>query len=161
MMIINKILDSFHEERTINAETVNTIQNNKVLRKDLIDYFRQNQDREFALALLDKFISIRKSPDGVMPFEDLMLACYILGLHNHIEDCLKIWEAKTTDFDTYCGLDIQLIGFAGIKETIDFLKKQSAQTELDPLEYVTGCYKGGDFDDLAEYFSPNKSPWFL
>ena len=160
-MIINKILDSFRREGTINTETVNIIQNDKTLRKDLITYFRKNQDRKFALALLDEFISIRKSPEGIMPFEDLMLACYILGLHHHIEDCLKIWEAKITDFDTYCGLDIQLIGFAGIKETIDFLKRQSTKFDLDPFEYVTGCYNGGDFDNLAEYFSPNEFPWFI
>lgn len=160
-MIVNKILDSFHREESINTETVNTIQNDQVLRKDLINYFRQNQDREFALALLDKFISIRKSAEGVMPFEDLMLACYILGLHNHIEDCLKIWEAKMADFDTYCGLDIQLIGFAGIKETIEFLKQQSTQTASEALEYVTSCNKHGDLDNLTEYFSPNKFPWFL
>ena len=90
-----------------------------------------------------------------------MLACYILGLHNQIEDCLKIWEAKYTDFDTYCGLDIQLVPFAGVNETIEFLKGQITKEGREAFNYVSDCKKAGDFEELEEYYSNDKLPWFI
>jgi phosphatidate phosphatase APP1 len=110
---------------------------------------------------LDKFIHIRQDPNGEMPAEDLMFACYILGLHNQIEDSLKIWEAKNADFDTYCGLDIQLVPFAGVKETIEFLKEQTSDEGKKAFEYVSNSSKCGDFDDLEDYFSKETMPWFI
>src|SRR5687768_6595881 len=116
-MDIKAILDGFHKNKEISDEITDSIQIDNKLRIAFLNHFRQNNDREFALALLDTFISIRKDPNGEMPAENLMFACYILGLHNQIEDSLKIWEAKNVDFDTYCGLDIQLVPFAGVEET--------------------------------------------
>lgn len=39
-----------------------------------------------------------------------------------IEDCALIWEAKTLDSDSYCAVDIQLVVFAGVDVTIDYLR---------------------------------------
>lgn len=163
IMTIKEILDGFHERNAINADTITAIQNEAAVRLSLVNYFRTNHDRKFALALLNKFIAIRLSADneelsnGTMPMEDLMLSCYILALHNHIEDALKIWEAKYADFDTYCGLDGQLIVFAGVKETIAFLEKQSTEEAKKALQYITNH----GFDDLEKYFSPNQLPYFI
>ncbi|QKJ29324.1 hypothetical protein HQ865_05990 [Mucilaginibacter mali] len=160
-MTIYEILDRFHTENDINTETIAAFQADTALRKELISYSRQNKDRAFALALLDKFITTRRQPDGIMPAEDLMLACFNLGLQNHIEDCLKIWDAKTIDFDTYCGLDIQLVPFAGVTDTISFLQKQNSDEALKALTYICECDACGDFDELDEYFSAKTFPWFI
>jgi len=162
-MTIKEILDGFHEEKAISTETIRAIQNDKALRRNLINYFRINRDREFTLALLNKFIAMRALPDKepsirIMPLEDLTLSCYILALHNNIEDTLKIWEAKYVDFDTYCGLDGQLIVFAGVKETIAFLKLQTTEEANKALQYIIDY---GDFDDLEEYYSTDKLLSFI
>lgn len=52
----------------------------------------------------------------------LMFACHIPGKHNQIEDYLKVREAKRIDFDTFWYVDIQLKAFAGVQETIEYLK---------------------------------------
>ena len=163
-MTVKEILDGFHEENAITTETIKAIQNDNLLRANLVNYFRTNRNREFTLALLNKFIAIRILADneelsnGIMPMEDLMLSCYILALHNHTEDALKIWEAKYADFDTYCGLDGQLIVFAGVKETIAFLEKQTTEEANKALKYIIDH---GDFDDLEEYYSPNNLPYYI
>ncbi len=160
-MTIKTILENFHKDKTISDETIDSIQNDIELKIAFINHFRQHKDREFVLALLDTFIAVRQDPSGEMPAENLMFACYILGLHNQIEDSLKIWEAKIADFDTYCGLDIQLVPFAGVKETIDFLKKQTTEEGKKAFDYVSECYKCGDFDNLDEYFSKETLPWWI
>lgn len=160
-MTIEKILENFHKAKTISDETIDSIQNDNELRIAFVNHFRQHKDREFVLALLDTFISIRQDPNGEMPAENLMFACYIVGLHNQIEDSLKIWEAKNADFDTYCGLDIQLVPFAGVKETIEFLSKQTNEEGKKAFEYVNKCSQCGDFDDLEEYFSKDALPWWI
>lgn len=160
-MTIKTILENFHKDTTISDETIDSIQNDNELRIAFVNHFREHKDREFSLALLNAFIAVRQDPSGEMPDENLMFACYILGLHNQIEDSLKIWEAKNADFDTYCGLDIQLVPFAGVKETIDFLKNQTTEEGKKAFDYVSECSKCGDFDSLDEYFSKETLPWWI
>jgi uncharacterized protein (UPF0335 family) len=160
-MDIKTILENFHRNNIIDKETICAIQNKGELRIDLINYFRNSKGRIFATQLLETFVTIRKQPNGEMSAEDLMIACYVLGLHNNIEDCLKIWDAKSADFDTYCGLDIQLIAFAGVNETINFLKMQTTEEGEKAFYYVSECNNSGDFDDLENYFSKEELPWFI
>lgn len=160
-MKIQEIINRFHIENDLNDETVAQLQSSADLRAELVKNSIQNPDREFALALLNKFIAIRKLPSGTMPADNLMLACYNLGLNNCVEDCLKIWEAKTVDFDTYCGLDIQLVVFVGIEKTTTFLKAQKSVEAAEALEYITECATAGDFDDLDRYFNTGKLPYYI
>ena len=88
-----------------------------------------------------------------------MLACYILGKHGQVEDCMKVWETKQIDFDTYCYVDIQLVPFAGIQETIEYLETQNSEEAKKALEYVVACSEAGDFDDLEQYFK--ETPWYV
>lgn len=158
---MKEVLENFSIGNDLNAVTITAFQSDDTLRKELIEYSRKNKNREFALALLNKAILIRLQPDGQMPIEDLMLFCLNLGLQNQIDDCLKIWEAKNIDFDTYCGLDIQQLPFAGVIETIEFLKQRHTAEAKNALDYVMRCFECGDFNDQSHYFSPNASPWFL
>jgi hypothetical protein len=96
-----------------------------------------------------------------METETLMLSAYLLGLHQNVEDCLKIWKSKTTDFDTYCGFDIQLVVFAGVEKTIEYLKTNKSEESEDALKYIKECQKSGDFDEIEDYFSETELPWFI
>ncbi len=157
-MTVEILLETFQKTKSISDEMVLAICSDEQTRKDLVGYFKQNQNRPFVLALLNRFIELRKSPEGEVYIEDLMLVCLLLGMHRQIEDCLKIWEAKDTDFDTYCGVDIQLVPFMGVEQTIEYLNTQRSKEAEDALKYVRGCEKAGDFKELEEYYN---TPWFL
>ena len=160
-MKMKEIFDHVLIENDLSAEIVTAFQTDYSLRKELIAYSRQNRNHEFALALIDKFIVVRQQPGNDMPIEDIMFACFNLGLQKQIEDCLKIWEAKNIDFDTFCGVDIQLLTFAGVQETIEYLKQQKTEKAQAALKYVTECLEAGDFDDLHNYFSKDYLHWYL
>jgi len=53
-----------------------------------------------------------------------------------------------------------LIVYAGVEETIDYLKSQKSKESKAALEYVEECKKCGDFENIENYFSENNLPWF-
>lgn len=159
-MNITSILQKFQTSGILPGEVLTSIENDPVFRTDVVAYFRHEKNRTFAIQLLDELIDMRKGPSGVSG-DSLMLACYILGLHNEIEDCLKIWEAKMVDFDTYCYIDIQLVPFAGVDETIAYLQSQVSQEAKMAVEYLTTCKDNGEFNNLDAYFSHDILPWFV
>jgi hypothetical protein len=143
----------------LSTDTIREIEENGSLRQDIVEYFNKNRNRKFCLEFLNVLSELRKNSDVGLSGDSLMLACYILGKHSHIEDCLKIWETKRLDFDTYCSIDIQLVAFAGAQETIEYLKNQTSEEAKAAAEYMIGCSKAGDFKDLETYF--NETPWFV
>jgi hypothetical protein len=160
-MNFKEVLTEFQNDKTIRDEFVESIEENRQLRIELIDYFKANQDRDFVIHLLDKMVAFRRQENKGMTGDSIMLACYLLGLHKNVEDCLKIWNAKTTDFDTYCYVDIQLVPFAGLDKTIDYLKDSSSKEAEDALKYVLDCKKSGDFDELDSYYTKDSLPWYV
>jgi len=160
-MKLNDILNQFHILKCVDAEIIKEFQADGVLRVALIEYSKRTKNRAFAIELVNTFIVTRRQAIGVVTVEDLMFACFNLALQNQIEDCLKIWEAKNIDFDTYCGLDVQLMPFAGVTETIEFLKLQKNADAEKALLYIVKCNNCGDFNHQHEYFSPDILPWFL
>lgn len=158
-MEIETIIKNFKTRHIFSDHEISAIQTDQTLRAELVNHFRVNRDRTFALALLDTFIELRKEPKNEVSIDDLMLASFIIGMHGKVEDSLKIWEAKTVDFDTYCGVDIQLVPFAGVNETVSFLQAQNDDEAKEALKYVLACSKAGDFEDLEEYY--NETPWWV
>lgn len=159
-MNIKTIVQIFQTDDIVRDDLITNMENNESFRKDLVTYFRHNKNRQFVIKLLDRLIQMRKQPEGVSG-DSIMLACYLLGLHDELEDSLKIWEAKTVDFDNYCYIDIQLALFAGVEETIAFLKTQASKEAMEALKYVTACKHSGDLENLTEYFSNEAMPWFV
>jgi hypothetical protein len=157
----NELIISTIKSENVSKSFADLIENDRVFRKALYGYFIQYNNRDFALRLLEKFIKIRKEPSLSLSAESLMLACYIVGMHRQTEDCLKIWEAKQADFDTYCGLDIQLMAFNGVEQTLDFLKTQNTETSLKAYEYMSMCRDAHDFDNLESYFSSENLPYYI
>ena len=160
-MNLQEIIKVFDETLEISLESIIEFQTKDELRKDLLGYFKSNKNRKFALGLLDEFSKLRRSENGIVSIEDLMLAAYVLGQHNHIEDSFEIWKVKCIDFDTYCGVDIQLMVFAGVAKTKEYLETAGYADAISAMEYISECDKCGDFDHLDEYFSHNKLPWFV
>ena len=152
------LINELSQTNTLSKDTIQEFEENSNLRLDLIQHFNENKNRDFALNLLAVLSELRRDPDEEISGDSLMLACYILGKHNQIEDCMKIWETKQIDFDTYSYIDIQLVTFLGVKATIEYLETQTSEEALVALQYITACEEAGDFDDLEEYFSD--TPWF-
>jgi hypothetical protein len=160
--LMNKetLILNFRTAQNFSGDEILAICTDRTLRADLIIHFRVHRDRTFALSLLDTFIELRKDSENEISNDDLMLASFILGMHGQVEDSLKVWEAKRVDFDTYCGVDIQLVPFAGVNKTVSFLRTQNDDEAKEALEYIVACSKAGDFDDLEKYYN-NETPWWL
>lgn len=158
-MQTEEIIKELKQSGDLSSETIQEVEENGNLRLELVQYFDKNRNREFALEFLTLVLKLRQNPDLGISGDSLMLACYILGKHNQIEDCLKVWEAKHIDFDTFCYVDIQLVVFAGVQETIEYLKTQTSEEAKQALEHVIECSDAGNFEDLETYF--NEIPWFV
>src|SRR5690606_28298021 len=105
-MTIDNFLYELENSKPLSLETIDFVQNDREIGKLLVNHFKENKNRDLALKLLEKFSKIRNQPypnNYDIGSEALMLSAYILGLHHNIEDCLKIWNTKTIDFDTFCG----------------------------------------------------------
>lgn len=160
-MEVAALIDNYNHNQRLTDDDILQIRTNRGFRLDLCSYFRQNKNRSFAIELMNTFIRLRKDLLNKILIDDLMLAAYILGLHQQVEDCLLVWEAKQVDFDTYCALDIQLGPFAGVPETIRYLQTQNSEEAKAALKHVTACIKGGDFDELTAYYSEENLPWWI
>ena len=158
-MDIDQIIKSFRLNNGFGQDEIEAVRSNQELRTALVAHFKTERDRPFALALLNTFIELRKDPENEIPIEDLMLAGFLLGAHGHVEDSLKIWEAKQVDFDTYCGLDIQLVAFAGVDKTISFLQTQTSDEAGEALKYILICLEAGDFNNLKGYY--DETHWWI
>ncbi|QHS58339.1 hypothetical protein [Chitinophaga agri] len=149
------IIQELAQTGRISRETIQEVNDDTDLRIEMIHYFNQHQNRPFVLELLRTLSELRKDPDEDISGASLMLACYLLGKHQQVEDCMRVWEAKRIDFDTYCYVDGQLIPFAGIQETIAYLKTQTGEEAGRALQYL----EGGDYDNLDTYYG--EIPWFV
>jgi hypothetical protein len=160
-MHVENALGQFIADRHPTNDFLSLLEDDRDLRKDLANHFRHQPDRGLALALLAEMITCRNADAINITTETLMLGCYVLGLHQQVEDSLQVWNAKIADFDTFCGLDIQLALFAGADETITYLTKQDSEEAKKALEYILKCQKADDFDDLASYHDRNELPWYI
>lgn len=158
-MNVQDALDYFNAKNSLVPDLLYALEEG-AFRKDLVNHFRRQPERAFARALVNNLVAQRRGDSDHGLHETLLLACYLLGLARQVEDCLVIWEAKTTDFDTFCGLDVQLVVFAGADDTIAYLETQGSDEAREALEYIVKCNEAGDFLDLPSYFDTNTLPWF-
>jgi hypothetical protein len=78
--------------------------------------------------------------------EILRTLCVQLFSIGRVEDCLLIWNAKTSSFDSMCGLDVQFLCGAGLEAAKVFLAASTAPEAKKALDYLKECEKSGDFD---------------
>jgi len=162
MMNFEKIVTWFSAESTLPNEQVNSILTDDGLRSYAVKYLRQNPNREFAKAILEKVLRKRRNQDFEMGTNDnIMFSCYLVGLHINVEDSLIVWQAKNVDFDAYCGVDVQLLAFAGVDNTLKYLKALDTEESRKAIDYIVKSKEAGDFDDIESYFSEEQQPWWI
>ena len=82
--------------------------------------------------------------------EDLALLCCVQLFSRGLdEDVLRIWDAKSSGFDLFSYLDVQLLCGGGLPPTKDFLRKQAGKAAADALDYLEKCEAAGDFEDFS------------
>jgi hypothetical protein len=121
------------------------IENNKDLRNDLLNYCKSNSTIEFVRYLLKRAIEERKKGAIRVYIEDLSLFSYLLTQYYQAEDILLIWSAKRADFDTWCGMDGELLSYLGVQATEDYLSQIETKEAEEALEHVR-AYKQEDID---------------
>src|SRR5882762_5775666 len=103
-----------------------------------------DQDRPFIHYLLEQEILYHRAVPGGVD-ESIKLCAYLLFRLGHVEDSLIIWRAKTTNFDTHCGVDAQLLVAAGVENTLTWLKQQTSEDAPGAVNWIEECAKTGDF----------------
>jgi len=66
----------------------------------------------------------------------LCLQLFSLGV---VDDSLLIWEAKESNFDAGCGIDIQFLCGAGLTATKDFLSTSRIPAAAKALGHLVEC----------------------
>jgi hypothetical protein len=158
-MTIQNIIDQYKIDNTLTDEQVSIVLAD--LRTDAVNYLQTNPNRKFAIALLDNVIDKRKNSEEEGNGDNIMFACYLLGIHGQLEDSLLIWQAKNTDFDSYAYVDIQLVVFAGVDKTLRYLDSLKTEESTKAIKYIKDCSDAGDFDELENYFSKEELPWWI
>lgn len=111
-------------------------------------------DRQLARYLTNLYIKahtglVSESWDnGLDPFRLCGLMLFKMG---NVEDSVLLWQVKTLDFDTFCGLDVQMLVGGGVAETIAFLTNLANESSLKAAGYIQKCREAGDFDHIDEY----------
>jgi hypothetical protein len=79
----------------------------------------------------------------------LQALCVLLFSLGVVDDAPLIWVAKSCNFDTMCGLDVQFLCGAGLLPTKVFLAELATPEAREALSYLTECEQGGDFIDWS------------
>ena len=158
-MTIQHIINQYQSSNTLVDERVSLVLSS--LRTDVVKHLFTNPNRKFALALLENVVNKRKNDHEEGDGDNIMLACYLLGMHGQVDDSLLICQAKNVDFDAFCYVDVQLVVFAGVARTLEHLDTVKTGESAKAIEYIKECSDAGDFDDLEAYFSKEKLPWWI
>ena len=101
-------------------------------------------DRSRIIADLQEQIRLEVDEEGDQSLMRVLCAqLFSLGV---VEDSLVIWNAKSSNFDTCLGIDVQFLCGAGLEETKQFLETAATDASLRALKYITECETSGDFD---------------
>ena len=86
-------------------------------------------------------------------FENFYWCAFLIFRLKDIRDVDILWEAKNIDFDTFCMFDIQILAMDGIDKTIKYLSEKNDEEAMKALDYILGCKKAGDFDNMEEWYT--------
>jgi hypothetical protein len=108
-------------------------------------------DRALLCFVLEQEILSRVQDGGGEFFENLYWAGFLLSLVAHVEDVRVLWRAKTLDFDTWCGFDVQFLVGAGVSLTLSFLQSLQEEWASAAWAHLEQCQQAGDFADLEQH----------
>ncbi len=97
---------------------------------------------------------------------EVMRVCSVMLFNaGHVTDSLLIWQAKGTNWDAHCSIDVQLLCGAGLPQTLAYLEAEAtrAPEAAEALKYLSDCAKPGvDFDGFtAEAWSAVYDRYYL
>ena len=107
-------------------------------------------DRALALHILKLYIKSHRDEEAGMS-DEIRLSAFMLYKIGNVEHAPLLWDAKQANFDTFCGLDVQLLVGAGVEETLDYLKSIGSDEAQGAASYIEGCRGTGDFKHLDRY----------
>jgi len=107
------------------------------------------EDRPLIRFLLEQEIVYHENAWGI--FESIRLCGTLLFLLAQVEDVHLLWEAKTANFDTMSGFDVQLLVGAGVAPTLAYLQQIEEEWAEDARIYLEECQQAGDFQNLERY----------
>lgn len=125
---------------------------NAVFRAAVLKALSKNfsqEDRPLIRFLLEQEVAFHENSWGI--FESIRLGGALLFLLAQVEDAGLLWEAKTANFDTMSGFDIQLLVGAGVTPTLAYLQQVGEQWAEDARVYLEECQQAGDFQNLERY----------
>ena len=136
------------ELRNGEEDDANAAFRDEVLRE--LNRTLSDDDRHFIHYLLEQeIIYHRDLPGGVC--ESIKFGAYLLFRLGHVEDSLRIWRAKSTNFDTSCGIDVQMLVGAGVDETLAWLRQENSKDAQNAVSWIEDCVETGDFKHLESY----------
>ena len=101
-------------------------ENRLEIRQLLVDEIRREENEEG-----DQFL--------------MRLLCAQLFALGCVEDSLLIWQAKSCNFDTMLGIDVQFLCVSGLEKAKKFFTGVGSEEATSALAYIEDCEKGGDF----------------
>jgi hypothetical protein len=69
----------------------------------------------------------------------MRLLCAQLFSIGFVEDSILIWRAKSCNFDTYLGIDVQFLCGAGLEQTKNYLQLDGSDDAINALDYIAKC----------------------
>jgi hypothetical protein len=106
------------------------------------------EDRAFIRLLLEQEIEHHRYNQGFS--ESIKVAAFLVFVLAEVEDVQLVWKAKTTSFDTMCGLDDQLLIGAGSAVTLDYLHRANELWSEEASTYIAEMYPY-TFEQLQSY----------
>ena len=101
------------------------------------------EDRNAVIAALDEQMVLEADEAGDQFL--MRLLCAQLSSLGQVEDSVRVWRAKSCNFDTHCGIDVQFVCGAGAEPTYAYLRAVGGDDASDALDYLAKCEAGGDF----------------
>lgn len=108
-------------------------------------------DRALLCFILEQEMFARVHDGGDEFFENLSWAGFLLSLVAHEEDVRLLWRAKTLDYDTWCGFDVQFLVGTGVSRTLAYLQSLREEWASATWAYLEQCQQAGDFADLEQH----------
>jgi hypothetical protein len=102
------------------------------------------QHREQIRTLLSEEIEKEAEEEGDQFL--MRLLCAQLFSIGKVEDAEIVWLAKSCNFDTMLGIDVQMLCGAGLQETKALFGSIDSDEAKEALTYIEECEKSGDFD---------------
>lgn len=147
---ISNYTDSSFAASTETADMLRMASFRETLYREIHQHLSPDHAPLLRRLLQQEMLSRKENRDEEF-FENLYWCAYLLFRLGDVTDVLLLWQAKSTNFDTMCGFDVQFLVGAGVHATVQYLQQSPGTGAKEALEYISNCQRAGDFDDLVSW----------